>query len=61
MIVYRDAFGRFSQERCAVSKQSGDQLFIWLFGRWVEAKPITVEVMRDSAERLYRSMQAMAN
>ena len=54
--VYRDSYGRFSKERGATFKQSGDRHFIWLFGRWAELKPVTPESFRESMKRYDRAM-----
>jgi len=44
--IYRDSRGRFSTKRRATFKQSGNQHFVRLFGKWAELKPVTPESFR---------------
>jgi hypothetical protein len=49
--VYRDSCGRFAPEKRATFKQTGDQHFVRLFGRWAELKPVTAESFKASMDR----------
>lgn len=50
--TYRDCRGRFSSERGATFKQSGDKQFVRLFGMWAEMKPVTPESFQAATRRV---------
>lgn len=61
MDVYRDARCRFAKQQRAVFKKSGTRLFMRLFGRWAELKPVTAESILEGTARYHRALRiAMA-